>query len=108
MIKAILSAAALSLLLSLGASASPVSSTKQLSTATSSDLVQSGKKYGKGRYGRGGYGKRKYGKRGRYGKWDRGRNYGRYGRGGPPPGWRSYSYRAHRGCLAFGPVWYCP
>ncbi|XSG83474.1 MAG: hypothetical protein ACPW61_06760 [Methyloligella sp. ZOD6] len=30
----------------------------------------------------------------------------------PPPGWYRYNYRPYgwsrRGCLAFGPVWYCP
>ncbi|ODA67607.1 hypothetical protein A7A08_01641 [Methyloligella halotolerans] len=30
----------------------------------------------------------------------------------PPPGWRSYRYQPYgwrdRGCLAIGPVWYCP
>ncbi|XSG83473.1 MAG: hypothetical protein ACPW61_06755 [Methyloligella sp. ZOD6] len=30
----------------------------------------------------------------------------------PPPGWYRYSYRPYgwenRGCMAVGPVWYCP
>jgi hypothetical protein len=36
----------------------------------------------------------------------------RHWRHGPPPGWRRYharpwNYRA-RGCVMFGPVWFCP
>ena len=102
MMKALVAAAALSLLVVSGASASPVALGKQLSNASTSDLQQIGerKKYGKSY---------KH-KNKKYGDWHKGKKYGRYG--GPPPGWRSYSYRPwgweRRGCLLIGPVWYCP
>jgi hypothetical protein len=47
------------------------------------------------------------------GDWKR-HNKHRYGYGNdhPPYGWRSYHYRpygwATRGCIAIGPLWYCP
>lgn len=44
----------------------------------------------------------------RRGHW-RGRGHARRG---PPPGWRRYSTRPWnyrtRGCVMFGPVWFCP
>jgi hypothetical protein len=44
-------------------------------------------------------------------RWDDG--YWRHRRyGGPPPGWRSHQRAPYgwqrRGCLQFGPLWYCP
>lgn len=44
-------------------------------------------------------------------RWGRSGHYShRYHR--PPPGWRSYRAQPRgwrrRGCLAIGPVWYCP
>jgi hypothetical protein len=65
----------------------------------SSDLVEVKKKKG--------YGK-KWGKKKRY----RGSYQRRHHYRSPPPGWSRYSHRprgwARRGCLAFGPIWYCP
>lgn len=50
--------------------------------------------------------RRHYRKGNRYG-----RNYSNRDRGGPP-GWRRYAGRPSgwqtRGCLAVGPVWFCP
>jgi hypothetical protein len=102
--KAILGAVAISLLVFSGASALPITSGKQVSNSSASDLIQIGKKDKRGKYDRH--------DRKKYGDWHRGKKYGRYGRGGPPPGWRSYSYRPwgweRRGCLLIGPLWYCP
>jgi hypothetical protein len=43
---------------------------------------------------------------------DRGRDYRRGYRRGPPRGWRRYSRRPRdyrtRGCILFGPIWFCP
>jgi hypothetical protein len=47
--------------------------------------------------------------RNRHRNW-RGGHHGR--RHGPPPGWRRYHTRPwdwqRRGCMAIGPVWFCP
>jgi hypothetical protein len=50
--------------------------------------------------------------------WKHGNNWRKYNKhrysygGRAPYGWHSYSYRpygwANRGCVIFGPLWYCP
>ena len=51
---------------------------------------------------------------GRRGDFQRDRNYrrGRDYRRGPPRGWRRYHRRPRdyrtRGCILFGPIWFCP
>ena len=45
-------------------------------------------------------------------RYDRDRYYRHRHYRRPPPGWNRYHYRPYgwsrRGCIAFGPVWYCP
>ncbi len=103
MIKSILSAAVVSLIAVSAAYASPAAPSTKLPQATTSDVVQVGKKSHGKHYGRHRY---KYKYRGpRYGKGWRG-----YHHGG-----RYWKYRYYKrpwnwyalGCVSVGPVWYC-
>jgi hypothetical protein len=99
MIKPILSAAALSFALVSAAWALPATPKTDLPALNQTDVIQVGKK------GHGGHGHnyKHYGYKGHY--------RGRYHHGGRYWGHR-YSYRPYGwqtlGCVAVGPVWYCP
>jgi len=105
MIKPILSAAALSFALVSAAWALPGAPKAELPALSQSDIVQVGKKGGKH------YGGHHYKYHG--GKYHGGKHWrgGRYYHGGRYWG-RRYYYRPYNwqawGCVAVGPIWYCP
>ena len=86
MIKAILTAAALPLIVCAGASAFPAP--KSQIKVSASDLTPVGKKH------------------------DHHHHAYKHGYKHPPKGWKSYSRRPmfweRRGCIVIGPGWYCP
>jgi hypothetical protein len=105
MIRSILSAAVLSLMVVSAAWAWPASPTTQLTPVASTDLVQIG-------YHGGGH--KNYNKKYNYKHYNNHYNYhggGRYHYGNRYWGHR-YNYRPYGwqtlGCIAVGPVWYCP
>jgi hypothetical protein len=104
MIKSILSAAALSFALVSAAWALPAAPKTELPALSQSDIIQVGKK------GHGHYGKGKHYKHYNY-KYRGPRHAGRYYHGGRYWG-RRYNYRPYGwqtlGCVAVGPIWYCP
>jgi hypothetical protein len=95
MIKSILLATAVSLAVVTTAGAVTAPAKPQ---APSSELIQVKKRW----HGDNWNWNKKHWKHGHY----------RHGYHRPPPGWRSYSARPwgwrRRGCLAIGPLWYCP
>jgi hypothetical protein len=105
MIKSILSAAALSFALVSAAWALPAAPKTELPALSHSDIIQVGKK-GHGGHHHGG---KHYNK---HYKYHGGKHYrGRYYHGGRYWG-RRYYYRPYNwqvwGCVAVGPIWYCP
>lgn len=104
MLRRILLAAGVSLVLASAGSAAPlISPDLQLKQVAASDLVQVKKKY---------KGKKYHGKNWYKNNWNHRRHYrGRYWYGGRSWGRRYYSrpyYWRSWGCVAVGPVWYCP
>ncbi|MEG6507429.1 hypothetical protein V6C03_00415 [Methyloligella sp. 2.7D] len=110
MLKYLIAAGFAALLVSTGAQAAPaaaslaVTPAVQYGTDNSDLLVEVGnKKKWKKRY------RHKYHNRHNYHRHHY--HHHRYYRR-PPPGWYRYSYRPYgwsrRGCIAIGPVWYCP
>jgi hypothetical protein len=101
MIKPILAAAALSILVPSAAWAVPAALPSPQVGAHSSDLL----KVGKGDRDRDRY-KKRYGKK----DWNRRRGHA-YRHPDRFRGWNRYSYRPYdwrdRGCVSFGPFWYC-
>jgi hypothetical protein len=119
MIRPILSAAALSFALVTAAWAVPAAPTTELPALNHSDVIQvkkgGGGHHGGGHHGGGKhYGGKHYGGKHYNHRYHGGKYYGKRGRyyhGGRYWGHR-YNYRPYGwqtlGCLAVGPVWYCP
>ncbi len=118
MLKYVIAALTVALLAFSGAQAAPQATSLTVTPAVahgdSADmLVEVGNKKWKKRH----YNHYKYNKRYKhpryYGhRYDRDRYYHHHHYRRPPPGWRRYSYQPYgwgrRGCIAIGPVWYCP
>ncbi|ODA67608.1 hypothetical protein A7A08_01642 [Methyloligella halotolerans] len=118
MLKYVLAAMTVALLAFTGAQAAPQATSLTVTPAVAHGdsagmLVEVGNKKWKHRnYKRYKHYKHDRYYRDRHYRYDRDRYYRHNYYRRPPPGWNRYSYRPYgwsrRGCLAFGPVWYCP
>lgn len=111
MIKSILSAAALSFALVSAAWALPAAPKAELPALNQSDIIQVGHGHGGGKHYHGNKNYKHYNKNYNYKHYNYKHGGGRYHYGNRYWGHR-YNYRPYGwqtlGCIAVGPVWYCP
>lgn len=126
MLKYVIAAVTVALLAFTGAQAAPQATSLNVTPAVASGnsadmLVEVGNKKWKKRHYKN-YKHYKYNKRYKHDRYyndryyrhryDRDRYYRHNYYRRPPPGWRRYDYQPYgwgrRGCIAIGPVWYCP